>query len=60
MKRALCILAFLLINIGLGTADNTPIHIAIILPDNYHQLGESVAISTQEALKKLQIDAAIK
>lgn len=60
MKRFLCVLIFLLGSNELIKAQDDKMSIALLLPDNYHQLGESVVISTKKALMDYQVDTNIK
>lgn len=58
MKRFIYVLVLFATFSGYGQ-DDKKTSIALVLPDNYYQLGESVKSGAQEALSGYQIDAAV-
>ncbi len=56
----LCLVLFSLHVNAQQTETNKKTSIALILPDNYYQLGESVKIQAQEALLAHQVNAEVK
>ncbi|MEL7004431.1 MAG: hypothetical protein AAFN93_17095, partial [Bacteroidota bacterium] len=59
MKNFLFALALLVASYGFAQTNEQKANIALVLPDNYHQLGESVKVSAEKVLLADQINAKI-
>ena len=59
MKKRLYLFLFAWSIYGFSQAQGPKVNIALVLPDNYHQLGESVASTAEKELTALGIDPEI-